>query len=97
MTIVIHAETEGGTAVQVYEGEDIAAAKSFVDSLENVTIVTCNMSRTTDGGEGRSLARREKGDGAKALAVDIKAWLDEAHPDYKGNVAAPVPEEEANA
>lgn len=86
-SIIIHAEGEGIEGVQAYQGDDFAAAKSFVDGLENISIIQCNLFKELPNHETRSLGRKGKNNpdaeeesdvhAADALLSDIKAWLSE--------------------
>lgn len=77
MKLVIHAEVEGGDSVKAYEGESFEEAKAFVDGLDKVAIIQCNLFKQLDNGETRSLGNKAKGELAPALLSDIKAWLNE--------------------
>lgn len=93
MNIAIHAEVEGADEVQVYEGEDLQAAKDFMSKLTGVKDIQCNMTAKVNG-ESTALARRGKGADAESLISDINAWLAERSPDYAGNDPALPPGEE---
>lgn len=80
MKLTLHVETDKTEQPLVYEGDDPKAAIKFIEELsDEPKLLTCHF-HTEVNGEKRALVRAAKGEDAKSLLEDARAWLGEVEP-----------------